>query len=98
MQTAVAAGTMAGPPADPSQAWSLLGMGFGDRQMLNLTAMDALTRRFRERMAGALVARPVDTERLAEVQPEPQIPVAEAVGGDGGLHPRGAAGHGALSH
>ena len=54
-------------------------MGLADRQMLNLAAMDALTRRYRERMAGALVANPVDAERLAEIQPEPQIPVAVAV-------------------
>ena len=32
-------------------------------------------------MAGALVTRPVEAERLAEIQPEPQIPVAEAVEG-----------------
>ena len=54
-------------------------MGLADRQMLNLTAMDALTRRYRERMAGALVARPMEAERLVEIQPDSQIPVAVAV-------------------
>ena len=81
MQMAITAGTMTGPPAEPGGSWSLLSMGLADRQRLNFAAIDTLTRRFRERMAGALVTRPVEAERLAEIQPEPQIPVAEAVEG-----------------
>ena len=85
MQIAVLAGNLKGPPADPGSSWGLLSMGLADRQRLNFVAMDMLTRRFRERMAGALVTRPVEADRLAEIQPapqtqpEPQIPVALAI-------------------
>ena len=47
--------------------------------MLHLTALDALTRRFRERMAANLVANPVEEQRLEEMQLTPPVPVAEAV-------------------
>ena len=82
LQLAMAGGSMTGPPADPSRAWNLLGMGLADRMMLNLTAMDALTRRFRERMAANLMAHSVAPERLSEMQLGPQPPpVSEAVEG-----------------
>ena len=85
MQMQVSSGILQGPPADPGSSWGLLSMGLADRQRLNFVAMDMLTRRFRERMAGALVTRPVEADRLAEIQPtpqtqpEPQIPVALAI-------------------
>ena len=57
-------------------------MGLGDRMKLNLTAMDALTRRFRERVAANLLDNPVEADRLTEMQLEPQIPaLSEAVEG-----------------
>ena len=79
MQMTVQAGLGKGPPTDPGASWGLLSMGIADRLKVNFVAMDTLTRNFRERMAGTLVTHPVEAERLAEIQPEPQVPVAAAV-------------------
>ena len=81
LQTLVGMGSSSGPPADPGSSWGLLTMGLAVRQELNFAAMDILTRRFRERMAGMLVTNPIEVDRLAEIQPEPPTAVAAAAEG-----------------
>ena len=40
-----------------------------DRQALHMAAIDLISRRFRERMAGSIAAMPVDRDRMHELVP-----------------------------
>ena len=53
-----------------------------DRQALHMAAIDLISRRFRERMAGSVVANPVDRDRVDELETVTSVFIQSALGED----------------
>ena len=68
------------PKGTPQGLFSL--MQVPDRQALHMAAIDLISRRFRERMAGSVVANPVDRDRVDELETVTSSFVQSALGED----------------
>ena len=67
---------VAQPQVPPAGLFSL--MNVPDRQALHMAAIDLISKRFRERMAGSIAAMPVDRDRLQELVPPDSLEAATA--------------------